>query len=250
MIGGDATARFVVKTEAPLTADKHAAIQLSNDPAPVGDATAGLTMTVSGLVAACSSTNAVFGHGYPGIASSQIEIELPANGHASFGFTAGFGAYVSPTGKSLRPIVTIKNVGLGTPGWGTLTSEPGQLYVPAIPVRYNKTGVAVTLRTSPASSPRAGLQSPRKIRRGRAITISGTTSPRLAKKFLRLSVLYPGTPAKLRALARVRTDRNGRFVYRGWKPQRLGYYELFVNTPKTATTIADFRCPRSFNLVG
>lgn len=105
----------------------------------------------------------------------------------------------------------------------------------------------IDLYTHPRSAPSI-LERARTIRR-RTIRIFGRTSPRAVGKPLLLAYIGPGTNGRLRRISTVRVDRRGRFRYDGWRPRRLGTYELWAFLGRIPDLAPAHRCPRTFELV-
>jgi hypothetical protein len=91
---------------------------------------------------------------------------------------------------------------------------------------------------------------PAEIRKGKKITIRGSTDPVVRRQRIRLMVArYGDENAKL--LAKVRTRRDGTFRYAGWEPKEKGPWELFALYRSQRPWLAsDFTCSRAFELVG
>jgi hypothetical protein len=110
----------------------------------------------------------------------------------------------------------------------------------------------IRFKTKPASAPWIGA-APTRIHRGREILVRGSTLPVANDQVVRLLVARPGAQkarSGMKTLAKVRTNRRGRFFYKGWTPKRLGTYAVAVTYKSQRRTLAsDFACSRFFKLV-
>jgi hypothetical protein len=145
-------------------------------------------------------------------------------------------------GMNVRPTFTFTDRMFGPTGvTGTIGTDLA--IRPPAPRLRGPTGVRLTVRTRP----RTPLFNPRRAPRvepGRAIRIFGTTDPVLRREAISLRVLVHGADREPRRLARVRTDRRGRFRH-VWRPRRAGIHELFAYyEPQRRGVTADRTCPR------
>jgi hypothetical protein len=179
---------------------------------------------------------------------TSLDLAIPAGATTALVARYATGAFTPwPGARVAVRIRARRRLSDGTPG--TLSSAGWAVPSPAPRLDLRRSGVRLRLSTSPHSDPTAGGRRLAAIRRGRRIVIRGSTSPRLAHVHIRLAAVRPAS-SRLRTVARVRTGRHGRFRYRGWRPRRLGRYELWVFYPRQrADTVSDHRCPRGFKLV-
>jgi hypothetical protein len=130
------------------------------------------------------------------------------------------------------------------------TVEPQSVIPPKAPVHAGKSGVEISLTTSPPSAPKPSQSVPT-VRVGREVRIRGETSPRIRGQFVILRYFQNGDTrdSPFRKLARVRVGRRGRFTYRGWRPRVVGRYELwaFYKTQRR-NLVSDHACPRVFEV--
>lgn len=133
----------------------------------------------------------------------------------------------------------------------------GQRSTLAAPLRVRAPGPAVRGRRAVhirlSSRPRSHLPSnadPR-VRRGRPITIRGTTSPILRRATVVVTVTGPLPSRSERRVRRipVRTDRRGRFVLRHLRLSKRGAYQVGAYARPTAKGVAgDYTCPVGFRV--
>lgn len=186
-------------------------------------------------------------HGFEPINDAAI-VTLPPNSTSSFERTYRTGVFAPWPGADLRPTYVAEAGKVEGLAGGTSTLEREVTVRPPQPRLKGRTGVHITFRTAPASSPTA-LRNQRVIRRGRAITIRGRTDPPIPGQTLLLRYHGPKNERRLRTLARVRVGTAGRFKYRGWRPKDPGKYELWAFYKSQRTKLAsDHACPRAFTL--
>jgi hypothetical protein len=109
-------------------------------------------------------------------------------------------------------------------------------------------GVHITMTTTPRTSWGARLPTST-LKRGTALTVHGRTAPPARLQWIKLRYYGPGHQRTYKTLARVRTDRNGRFRLDGWKPRRVGAYELWAfYTSQRKGLVSDYACPQTFKV--
>ena len=183
---------------------------------------------------ACSPVQNRF-HGI-GEAAVMAALSMPA--HAEATLTAYYETGVVPPWPGDEHAVTVTARPLPTSA-STLTRSTAPVRSPAVALR-GTTGTRITLATTPRSA-LAGVKEQRSARLGRVVRVRGTTDPPLRSGRITLRHVPPGA-RKPTLLARVRTDRRGRFTYR-WTPKRGGLHELWAYSPAGPRRVADHTCP-------
>jgi hypothetical protein len=115
------------------------------------------------------------------------------------------------------------------------------------PALAGRSGVRIVLRSSPAS----GTSGPKRVGRGRRVSLRGRAGRAAARQLLSLWVtrfrkLDGGglSPVRTSRISRVRADRNGRF--RGaWVARRRGTYGLYATYRSQSRAAADDALPCS-----
>jgi hypothetical protein len=178
----------------------------------------------------CSRIPGYERYGYPS-SSVTADVELAAGGQITLGFPFKTGDLPLRPGDSLSPSMSFPSaVGEGVPF--------GPTFWPA-PPRSGPSGVTFDLRTKPGgpashfsdptpppfSQVNLVQNQPARIARGKPITVLGKTMPPLIRQ--KVDLIYTGPRRKqVATLDRVRTDWQGRFRLPGWRPKRLGLYEI------------------------
>lgn len=176
---------------------------------------------------------------------TKLDITVPANSTSTV--TAAFRpwrAHAPFPGMQIRPVFEFGNE---LPGGATGTLDTELAVRPPVPRLASRTGVAITVRTSP-SAPTVNTKRARKIRVGRTIRVAGSTRPRLRAQRMLLQVLST-RQSRLRTVATARTDRRGRFSFR-WKPRVAAVYELHVAYRRQQRDVtSDYACPKLFRVL-
>lgn len=241
---GAAVERFSLELRVPLLPDGGAGLEPIG--LPILDGPGVVTGGSTGVATpGCSPTHNVF-HGYEPI-TNRVDLLVPANkstslvaSYRSGAFTPWPGADVGVRIRTLRRLTNGEAGTLTVPERGVPSPEPRLV--------LERSGVRLALWTRPHSDSSITGRASR-IAHGRSITVAGSTWPRLRHERVRLAVIAPGS-ARLETLGWVRTNRHGRFRYRGWRPRALGRYQLWVfSTGRDRRYVADHRCPRGFRLV-
>ncbi len=262
---GADTERFQIRVDSPTfgagEALEGATLGTAGQPSVSGAAT---IIGAGGIVNdfSCSTIEVGVMHGFEGVVTRFVDLELPPFGVASV--TQNFNISSTPPwpGLSYSPIFTATSrLSNGTVG----TIGPDQVIRPPEPSLAGQSGVRIDLATKPATSVRADRLPVPSIKRKRPIRFSGSTSPQVVRQKIRLAYRWLGgtrDQANLVKIATVRTDKKGGFRYppkaskkkrsknRGWLPTRLGRYEVRAYYDSQQSNLAsDFICPRGFSLV-
>jgi hypothetical protein len=241
----DTAERFAVQFAADTLPDGGAAMAPVGDPALTGPGRV-LGGSAGTATPACSPTHNRF-HGYEP-ETTTVDVEIPSHTATVLVARYAVGAFTPWPGAPLGVAVQARRR-LSDGSRGTLSRARRRLRVPRPQLELRRTGVRLRLWTRPRSDPTAAASHGARIRRGRAIVVHGSTRPALAHVRIRLAVVRPGS-SRLRTLARVRTDRRGRFRYGAWRPRRLGRYELWAfYASQRRDTVSDHRCPRGLRVI-
>jgi hypothetical protein len=225
--------RFVAQVSAPEIPEGGASMLLAD--AHIVSGSGGVIEPViqSASRRSCSSIPGQERHGYPN-SGVTAHVELAPSSHITIEYVFRTGDFPIRPGDSFSPrLIFPFAVSDSSPPFGGVT-------FPA-PVPSGAQGVYIKLGTRPGGSaafpdpgfpglPQLGptplLHSPPvQIRRGRPITIVGGTTPRLVRQKIRVINTSPGH-SEVRTLARVRTDKKGKFRVADWMPKTLGPYEI------------------------
>lgn len=179
----------------------------------------------------CSDRDSAF-HGYS-TGPATVDMLLPARAATTLAvrYATGRRAPWADTDFRLRFTVQGRLVGtyeLGQPFFGlNATITAGSQITTRGPRPGGKPAAHLLLSTSPRGAwGEAGT--PRRVRRGQRVTISGHVVPAVARKRVLLQVRRPR--GALRTITTVRTDGRGRF--RGsWKAAGSGVVELWARYP-------------------
>jgi hypothetical protein len=188
-------------------------------------------------------------HGYEP-KSLTVDASLPANTAGSLTVRYEVGGTKLWPGLQYHPTFVARRR-LLSGEVGTLPSDT--TISPRNPrLRARTIGVRIDFRTMPSSSPTPGLIREREIKRGRSITLVGSTKPVLRRKRISFKYVAP-RESRLRALGHAWTDRRGRFRYGGWYPRVPGSYEVWAfyrRTRASGPVLSDHACPRAFTIHG
>lgn len=238
---GSSAERFSVLVEPPVFPDGGTplvplgmgqGLQLSGDGVP------GLGYDIFST-AICNPAQTVPVHGAE-VRRMGLDVALPAN--ATTVLSASFDVWRRHApfpGLKVRPTFLVRNtLANGAPG----TVGPPIVLRPPAPRITSPLGVRIRWATRPRSPLVSARKAP--VRRpGSLFLIRGRTTPVLSKQVITLRVLA-GDRGKLRHVARVRTDRTGRFSYR-WRPRTTGLKQLFaVYRRQQEGVTSDYTCPR------
>lgn len=174
-----------------------------------------------------------------------IDVIAPANSSSLLRLSFGVWRRDAPfRGMAVRPKVTFSDRLENSEPGATGTIGADQVVLPEAPRLIGPTGVRISFTTRPWTP----LTNPKRaptLRPGRTITVSGRTEPALKRQVVSLRTVGPGQGRpKLRLLARVRTDRRGRFRYE-WSPRRPGIHQLFAFYRRQRRGVtSDRACPR------
>jgi len=245
---GDSAERFSVAAELPVleVAGGGAPLQIKRFVLEGAGAVLG-RRSVTATPGCAPSAPGLF-HGYEP-ESEGLSVALPANSESTLKATYEARAFAFWPGVDLD-----LRFRLGRP-YPEQTAGPGTVGLPRVfkaagpSVVRRRSGIRIDLQTSPASSYQS-LARAHRIHRGRRITIRGQLHPAVPGQRVRLAWYGPGSSHRLATIGFARSRRNGRFTLSGWRPRRLGTYELWAFVrPSTKEFVADHRCPRVFRLI-
>jgi hypothetical protein len=173
------------------------------------------------------------------------DVHIPANGVATAVMTFAI-LPVAPWpqtnyGMDFLALRTLNSRALGTLRDETVLRVGG-------PRISGPRGVHIRLESSPRGGVAALRGSP-VVRRGRTVTVRGSTQPQLPNATLRLTVKHFAAGGRIaRRAVRVRTDRDGRFVRRV-RLQRRGRYAIGATYRTTRPDlVSDYACPLGFRV--
>jgi hypothetical protein len=205
-----------------------------------GPAQRGFARETLGYVA-CSPYNVIHGTDTLGI---KWDIIAPAQSTSTL--TAAFRIWRRDApfpGQDVRPTFLI------TPE--LVSSDDGPATIPKSlalrPARRPRlegpSGVVISIATRPRSHDGLLGNTP-SYRRGQIFRVYGSTRPVLRRQLIELRALTPGPLRPPHLIARVRTDRRGRFSYR-WQPRQPGTHQLFAFYRRQQRGVtSDRACPR------
>jgi hypothetical protein len=206
-----------------------------------GPAQRGSGREITGYVA-CSPFNVIHGADPLGI---KWDIVAPPQTTSTLRATFRIWRRDAPfPAQDVRPTFLITPE-LVAPPAGGLATIPGILKLrPARRPRLRgPSGVVISMPTQPHSDD--GLVGKTPIYRpGQIFRVHGKTMPPLRRQVIELRTVTPGPPRPPHRVARVRTDRRGRFSYR-WRPHQPGTHELFAFYRRQQRGVTNDRaCPR------
>lgn len=252
---GDAPERFSVRFTPPRFA-RLGALEGHSIDGPIaialqGPGTIGQTNQASAFVAACSE-RVERTHGYV-TGAAVTDIALPANTATTVAVRYATGDWRPWRDGDYRLRFRVQPTMVGTyeppsplAGGPTVTRS---ITARTSGPKVGSSGLAahLILSSTPKGTVRAG-RSPRSIKRSTRIRLRGRV---VALRSRRTVVLEWSRPTgKLHTIARVRTDRRGRFTGPRWKPPRTGTYELWARYPKQRGGLAadTTSCPIRFRV--
>lgn len=138
--------------------------------------------------------------------------------------------------------------------WGELDQPPAPGAVPTVDALpppltvVGRRGVEIVLEMDPPRRPGPGRH---ELPAGAEIGVSGHTDPPLRGQKIELLYRGPETDREMRHLAFTRTDDQGRFGLRAWRPRIGGHYELQAVYHSQAADVADdFACGQWLHVLG
>ncbi|MBJ7328702.1 MAG: hypothetical protein JHC95_02325 [Solirubrobacteraceae bacterium] len=179
----------------------------------------------------CSDRDAAF-HGYA-TGPASVDVSLPPNSGTTLAvrYLTGRRAPWVDSDYRLRFVVEPKLVGrylAGSPFFGKAASPFGsQTRTSPGPTIKGRTGAHILLSSRPRGT-WGGASSPRKVRSGAAVRVSGRILPGLSGKRIDLQARRAG--GALRTFESVRTGRNGAFRAT-WRPSGRGTQEVWARYP-------------------
>jgi hypothetical protein len=201
---------------------------------------------VAGLIPACSVAGAG-GHGY-GLGGVSLDVGLPPRSTSTLRASYEAGLPFWPDLDLRLRFVLRARLTTGKPG--TLARDV-KVLTPQ-PTITGRVAVHMTLQTTPASSLTSFLGR-RPIARGKAVAISGRTSPAIPGQRVELRwarIVRGSLVAERGSAGRPRVNSRGTFRAR-WTPPRRGSYELWARyTKQAAGLVSDDTCPRLLRVVG
>ncbi len=198
----------------------------------------------------CSDRDAAF-HGYA-TGPASVDVILPPNASTTLAvrYLTGRRAPWADGDYRLRFVVEPKLVGtyaLGSPFFGRQIAPFAQrTRRTAGPKPEGRLGAHILLSTSPSGT-YGEARSPRRIRQGQRVRISGRLLPGARGRRIDLQVRAAG--GTLRTLTSVRTDSRGRFQAT-WSPRTSGVQEIWARYPTQAGDLAadSTSCPLRFSV--
>lgn len=196
----------------------------------------------------CSDRDAAF-HGYA-TGPAEVDVLLPPNSSTTLAvrYLTGRRAPWADGDYRLRFVVQPRLVGTylaPSPFFGKQADAFSAVTRRTDgPVPRGRLGAHLILSSKPAGTWGDG-SAPRRIRRGKAVRISGRVLP--ATRGRRVDVQVRAGRGRLKTLSAVRTDARGRFTAR-WTPRRTGTFEIWARYPRQVGSLrADTTsCPLRF----
>jgi hypothetical protein len=204
-----------------------------------GDATAGNPGGVSGQPGCSPIRNMHHGVGQ---GMSNVPLTMPANANATVQASYITGDDAPWPGDEHQ--LTIQAIPI--PGHPSTLTQPMTVKTDSVAVR-GTTGTRIMLASSP-SSYISGSINHRNVTLGTTLRVRGRTEPALRNGTITLRHVVPNSRS-LRTLAKIRTDKRGRFVHR-WKPKSRGIHELWAFSPSARNRAADHTCPIAIRVTG
>jgi hypothetical protein len=175
------------------------------------------------------------------LTTSRYELALPANSTSTIVFTRPLSRTSAPHGVAE---FTTGFVLAPTPAAGERERLVGEIVVTTPPpVLAGLVGARLVLRAGRSGAGVAktiGAREGLAVKAGAALTLSGYLDRARGGERVTIWAYAPRTTTP-RRLAVVRVGRNGRFMYRPWRPSAAGTWELYASWPGRAGTVERVR---------
>lgn len=228
----DRATRAAITVRTPVLADGSSSVGIADATLTEGNA----VLDGGGLGTGrpdCGPSGLVRAHGVPTTLLTTF-VKVPAGGFGVVDFTieAAADGFVPWLGMSVSPTVAVR---FDADRSSQIAFSPISIGPLATPSRL------LDFSTTPRST-RQGVDAPLPVaRKGALVRVRGTA--RGAARGVAIRVRGSVDGKRVGVLGRAKTDSAGRFSTRV-RLRRTGVYELWVDSPATATAAYSWRCPR------